>query len=170
MKLTELFIADMDRERDKTRKVVEAVPEGKGDWKPHERAMPLGSLTSMIAMMASWLTMMIERDEFDVAPPTPPPESQFSRKLTTRAELAKAVDEGFAGARKALAATTDDHLSKPWQLKAGGHVVQEAPRHVMMRDALMHLAHHRGQLTTYLRVLGEKVPSVYGPSADEQSF
>jgi len=169
MKLTELFAADMEREREKTRKAVDAVPEGKGDWKPHEKAMPLGRLTGLVATMPSWITMMIGKDEFDVVP-KPGQESQFAHPPTTRADLAKAIDEGFDGARKALAGTTDEHLMKPWQLKAGGRVVQEAPRHVMMRDALMHLAHHRGQLTTYLRVLGEKVPAVYGPSADEPSF
>jgi uncharacterized damage-inducible protein DinB len=169
VKLTELFIADLDRERDKTRKAVEAVPEGKADWKPHERAMPIGRLASLVAMMPSWLTMMIERDELDVVP-KPGQTSEFARQLNTRAELAKAVDEGFDGARAAVAGTTDEHLMKPWKLKANGHVVQEAPRHVMMRDVLMHLAHHRGQLTTYIRVSGEKVPAIYGPSADDQSF
>jgi uncharacterized damage-inducible protein DinB len=169
VKLTELFIADLERERGKTRKAVEAVPEGKGEWKPHEKAMPLGRLTNLVATMPSWLSMMIGRDEFDVVP-RPGQAGEFSRQLGTRAELAAAVDEGFAGARAALEGTTDEHLMKPWTLKAGGHVVQEAPRHVMLRDSLMHLAHHRGQLTTYIRLSGEKVPAIYGPSADDQSF
>jgi uncharacterized damage-inducible protein DinB len=159
----------MDPQREKTGKAGEAGPEGKGDWKPHDKAMPFARLTSLVAMMPSWITMMIEKDEFDVAPATPQ-ASQFSQPLTTRAELSKAVEDGFAGARTALAKTTDDHLMKPWRLKARGSVVAEAPRHVMMRDALMHLAHHRGQLTTYIRALGGKVPSIYGPTADEQSF
>ena len=169
MTLKDLFIADMERERGKTRKAVEAVPEGRADWKPHDKAMPLGRLTNLVATMPSWISMMIDRDEFDVVP-QPGQPSQFAQQRTTRAELAKAVDDGFAGARTTLEGTTDEHLQKPWRLKAGGHVVQEAPRHVMIRDSLMHLAHHRGQLTTYLRVLGEKVPAIYGPSADEQSF
>jgi uncharacterized damage-inducible protein DinB len=169
VKLTDLFIADMERERDKTRKAVEAVPDGQGDWKPHDRAMPLGRLAALVAMMPSWVTMMVDRDEFDVVP-QPGQASQFSQQPKTRAELAKTVDDGFDGARKALEGTTDEHLMKPWRLKARGQVVQESPRHVMLRDSLMHLAHHRGQLTTYLRVLGEKVPAIYGPSADEQSF
>jgi uncharacterized damage-inducible protein DinB len=169
VKLTELFIADMERERGRTRKAIEAVPEGNADWKPHERAMPLGRLTNLVATMPSWITMMIGHDEFDVVP-QPGQQSQFSRQLTTRADLARAIDEGFDGARQALGAADDHHLMKPWRLKAGGKVVAEAPRHEMMRDALMHLAHHRGQLTTYLRVLGATVPAIYGPSADEQSF
>jgi uncharacterized damage-inducible protein DinB len=169
MKLTDLFIADMEREREKTRKAVEAVPGDRGDWKPHDKAMALGRLAALVAMMPSWITMMIDRDEFDVAPATPH-ASQFSQQPKTAAELAKTVEDGFDGARAALQRTTDEHLQKPWQLKARGNVVQEAPRHVMMRDALMHLAHHRGQLTTYIRVAGGKVPSIYGPTADEPGF
>jgi uncharacterized damage-inducible protein DinB len=169
VKLTELFIADLEREREKTRKAVEAVPEGQGEWKPHDKAMALGRLAGLVAMMPSWITMMIDKDEFDVAPATPQ-TSQFSQMPKTRAELARTVEDGFAGARKALEATTDDHLMKPWRLKARGNVVQESPRHVMMRDSLMHLAHHRGQLTTYIRVAGAKVPSIYGPTADDPAF
>ena len=169
MRLTELFIADLERERPITRKAVGAVPEGKGDWKPHDKSMPLGRLTSLVAMMPGWLTMMMERDEFDVVP-QPGQASQFSQALTTRDELLKAVDAGFDGARKALESSNDEHLMKPWRLKAGGKVVAENPRHVMMRDALMHLSHHRGQLTVYIRMNGAPVPAIYGPSADEQTF
>lgn len=169
MKLTDLFIADLERERSRTRKAVEAIPEGKGDWKPHEKAMPLGRLASLVATMPSWIAMMIGADEFDVVP-KPGQQSQYSRQLNTRAELSKAVGDGFDAARTALEGTSDDHLMKPWRLKAAGQVVQEAPRHEVMRDALMHLAHHRGQLTTYLRALDAKVPAIYGPSADDQSF
>src|SRR5262245_20062903 len=170
MKLTELFIADLERERDKTRKAVEAVPEGQGDWKPHGMAIPRGRRAGPVAMIPGWIWMMIARDEFDLAPPQPTQPAPFSQQPKTRAELTKTVSDGFDGAARAVQGTTDDHLLKPWQLKAGGRVVQEAPRHVMMRDALMHLAQHRGQLTGYLRDLGGKGPASYGPSADDQSF
>ncbi|HYT77596.1 MAG TPA: DinB family protein [Vicinamibacterales bacterium] len=169
MKLTDLLIADIDAEAPRTRRALEAVPEGRGDWKPHQKSMPFGRLAGLIAMMPSWLTMMIEKDEFDVAPPAGG-SSQFSRQLTSRQELLQALDEGCAGARKALQGTTDAHLMKPWRLKARGTVVAEAPRYAMMRDALMHLSHHRGQLTVYLRMNDVPVPAIYGPSADDQRF
>jgi uncharacterized damage-inducible protein DinB len=169
VKLTELFIADIDREAPLTRRALEAVPEGRPDWKPHPKSMPLGYLSSLVAMMPSWLTMEVEQDEFDLKP-APGTPSRFGQKLTTRAELVKAMDEGFAGARKALQGTTDDHLMKPWRLKVAGQVVAEAPRHVMLRDALMHLSHHRGQLTVYIRLNDLPVPAIYGPSADDQRF
>ena len=169
MKLTELFIADIDREAPLTRRALEVVPEGRPDWKPHPKSMPLGYLASLIAMMPSWLTMEVEQEEFDLKPPPGTP-SRFAQKLNTAAELVKAMDEGFAGARKALQGTTDAHLMLPWRLKVAGKVVAEAPRHVMLRDSLMHLAHHRGQLTVYLRLNDVAVPAIYGPSADDQRF
>ena len=169
MKLTELFIAELDREAPLTRRALEVVPEGKADWKPHPKSMPLGYLSSLVAMMPSWLTMEIEQDEFDLNPPGGG-SSKFAQKLETRAALVKAMEEGFAGARKALQGTTDEHLMTPWRLKVAGQVVAEAPRHVMLRDALMHLSHHRGQLTVYLRLNEVPVPSIYGPSADDKRF
>ena len=169
MKLTELFLAELDREGPRTRHALEKVPSGKDEWTPHPKSMPLGRLAGMVAMMPSWLSMMIEKDEFDLSPPAGT-KSQFSRELKTRKELVDEMERGFAGARKALQGTTDDHLMKPWQLKMGGKVVQEQPRHVMLRDSLMHLAHHRGQLTVYQRLNDAPVPSIYGPSADDQRF
>jgi uncharacterized damage-inducible protein DinB len=80
------------------------------------------------------------------------------------------MDEGAADARKALAGTTDEHLMKPWRLLVAGRVVSEEPRHVVLRDLFAHLAHHRGQLTVYLRLNNVPVPAIYGPSADEAKF
>jgi hypothetical protein len=78
---------------------------------------------------------------------------------------------GGREAKAAIAATTDAHLTTTnWKLLVGGHVVSEQPRYVFLRDTLSRLAHHRGQLTVHLRLLGVKVPSLYGLSADEQRF
>ena len=88
----------------------------------------------------------------------------------TSAALIQALDQTAADARKALEKATDDHLKTTWRLKARGTVVQEAPRYEMIQDTLNHWAHHRGQMTVYLRLMGAKVPALYGPSADEQSF
>ena len=74
-------------------------------------------------------------------------------------------------ARESLSQTTDDYLfSTSWRLRAGGQIVMDQPRHVVLRDTLNHLAHHRGQLTVYLRLCGVDVPAIYGPSADDRTF
>jgi hypothetical protein len=75
VKLTEYLLAELDREAPLTRRAIEAVPEGKDDWKPHQKSMAMGRLTALVAQMPSWLSMMIERDELDIAPATPPPGS-----------------------------------------------------------------------------------------------
>lgn len=169
MKLTEYLLAELEREAPLTRRALEAAPEGKDDWKPHAKSMPLGRLTALVATMPAWLAMIVAKDELDVAPP-PGTASQFSMDMKTRAERVKAMEDGVAAARKALQETSDAHLEKTWRLLARGQVVAEAPRYVMMQDSIHHLAHHRGQLTVYLRLNDVPVPAIYGPTADDQRF
>jgi uncharacterized damage-inducible protein DinB len=90
-------------------------------------------------------------------------------KKTSEA-LVKALDEAAEQARAALKETTDDHLKTNWRLLARGNVVMEAARHEMIQDTFNHWAHHRGQMTVYLRLMGAKVPAIFGPSADDNSF
>jgi uncharacterized damage-inducible protein DinB len=168
MQLTELFLAELDREAPRSRRALEQVPDGKYDWKPHEKSMTFGYLAELVATMPSWITMGIKQDALDL---NPPGEKRERPSYRTRAALVDALDKAVADARAALSDTTDDHLMRPWRLLVGGRVVWEAAqRHVMLRDTMNHLAHHRGQLTVYLRLLGAKVPALYGPSADEQTF
>lgn len=168
MKLTEFFREEIDREVERSRKALEQVPSGKYDWKPHERSMILGYLADMVATMPMWVQMQIERDELDVAPA----EGQGMKRTRKESseELVKALDEAAAAARAAFDNTTDEHLRTNWKLLARGNVVLEDQRYRMIQDTINHWAHHRGQLTVYLRLMGEKVPALYGPSADDQSF
>jgi uncharacterized damage-inducible protein DinB len=170
MQLNDLFLKELEREGTLNARVLEQVPSGRDDWRPHPKSMPLGRLASLVATMPSWLSMMIERDEFDLNPPQGASQGSFARTFATAEDLVQASNEGVAGARRALEAAGDDELVKPWQLKVGGTVVSEKPRHEFLRESINHLAHHRGQLTVYLRMNDAKVPAVYGPSADEQRF
>jgi hypothetical protein len=166
--MTELSSAQLDREAVATRPALERVPEARNDWKPHEKSMPLGYLATLIATIFSWIAMMITSDELDLNPPggsgLKPPS------WNTTDELLRAFDDSLSRAREALRNTSDEHLSKPWRLLVAGNVVVENPRHVVIADTFGHLAHHRGQLTVYLRLLGAPVPAIYGPSADEAGF
>ena len=168
MKLTEFFREELDREVERSRKALEHVPEGKFQWKPHERSMIFGYLANMVATMPTWITMEIDRDDLDVAPA----EGQSTRKPPeeTSAGLLKALDEAAAEARDVLAKTTDEHLETTWKLLARGNVVWQGPRSEVIQDTFNHWAHHRGQMTVYLRLMDAKVPAIYGPSADDQSF
>jgi uncharacterized damage-inducible protein DinB len=168
MKLTELLLDELNREVERSRRALEQVPEGKYDWKPHERSMPFGYLANMVATMPSWLAMGITRDELDVAPADGSKMEQ--KRMDTSAELLEALEKSVAGARTALENTNEEHLLTPWHLLARGKVVMETPRHVMIQDTMNHWAHHRGQMTVYLRLMGAKVPALYGPSADDNEF
>ena len=168
MKMTDFFLAQLEREAVGTRRALERVPEGRNDWKPHEKSMPLGSLSTLVATMPSWIAMTIAQEELDINPPGGP-AYRPPISSTTR-ELLQALDESLAKAREALRNTTDEHLMTPWRLLVAGQVVMESPRHVVLSDTFAHLAHHRGQLTVYLRLNGALVPAIYGPSADDKRF
>jgi uncharacterized damage-inducible protein DinB len=168
MTLTEWFLAELESEARKSRRVLEQVPEGKRSWKPHERSMELGYLADLVANVPSWVGLAISQDELDVAPKDGPTYQPAA--VDTTADLLAALDRAVAQAGDALRRTTDDHLGTPWRLLAAGTVAFEQPRHQVIRDTFLHSAHHRGQLTVYLRLLGSKVPAVYGPTADDKSF
>jgi uncharacterized damage-inducible protein DinB len=160
MTIAEMLRAQLEREVDATRKALERVPEGLPDWKPHPRSMPMGYLASLVATMFGWIATIIESDHLDLATSAAP-------SAQARAERLALYDKAVADARRALSSTTDDHLMQPWQLRVSGRVVDEKPRYIMISDTFSHLAHHRGQLTVYLRLNEQPVPSIYGPTADE---
>lgn len=166
MILTEFLLAQLERETATSRLALQRVPEGHNDWKPHEKSMPLGYLASLVATMPSWIVSMVKQDAFDM-------KSAEAAKFKPlewqkREQLIAALDKATAAAREAIENTTDEHLLTKWKFLVGGHVVNEEPRHVMITDSVFsHLAHHRGQLTVYLRLNEASVPALYGPSADE---
>ena len=168
MKLTEFLLAEMDREVERTRRALEQVPGGKYDWKPHEKSMIFGYLANMVATIPLWVVMEINQDQLDVAPSGGGKMEQ--KRMDTSDQLLQALDNAAADMRSAFAKTTDEHLMTNWRLLARGQVVMEAPRYVMIQDTINHWSHHRGQMTVYLRLMGAKVPSIYGPSADDNRF
>ena len=166
MILKNYFLAQLGREAASTRKAIERVPDGHNSFKPHERSMEFGYLAALVAGMLGWIAFMIDRDELnlDVADS----EGFRTRPLAGKADLLASLDAAVASARRALESTTDEHLATPWAFKMGGQTVSENSRSIMIADAVFsHLAHHRGQLTVYLRLVDSKVPAIYGPSADE---
>jgi uncharacterized damage-inducible protein DinB len=167
LKLIDLFLSELEREARGTRRALERVPDDCAGWQPHPKSMNLGRLATLVSGMPAWFEMMINLDELDIAPGdgnTRPPE------MTTSRQLVDAHESALAKARAALSATTDEHLMKPWKLLVHGQVVSEQPRHVMIQETFGHLAHHRGQLTVFLRLLDAPVPAIYGPSADDARF
>ena len=160
MKLNELLLAQVEREARATRETLERVPEGKNDWRPHPKSMPLGGLATLVAYMPSWTASIVEGTELDLAATPAPSPAESSQQLVDLHE------QSIAATRKALASTNDEHLMGSWRLLFGDKVLDDRPRHLIIADTICHLAHHRAQLAMYLRLNDQPVPSIYGPSAD----
>jgi uncharacterized damage-inducible protein DinB len=167
MAMRDAFLVEFDHEMATTRRVLERVPESAFAWKPHEKSFSMQQLASHLANIPAWTDMSLSHDSYDVAPPDG--ESFTTPQAESTDDLLKRFDDNVVTARKAIEATSDEDFMKPWSLMAGGEVRFKVPRVAVLRSFILnHNVHHRGQLTVYLRLNDIAVPSVYGPSADEQ--
>jgi len=165
MAIAQALLPEFDQEMAYTRKALERVPDDKFDWKPHDKSSTLGALAGHLATLTSLVQFAMTGDSLDMA--TRPK----SPKLNNRAEVLAAFDKGVAEARKAIAGASDEYLMKPWSLRNGSQTFFSVPRAGVLRTFFLnHLIHHRGQFTVYLRLNNVPVPSIYGPSADENPF
>jgi len=166
MKISEILLQDYDIEISNTRRTLERIPEGKNDWKCHDKSMPLGRLAMHCATLPLFGYYILEDEDMDLAAPRRP---FASLDFTTREAALKALDEGAAKCRASLAAASDEHLSKLWKFSWGEHLICNNARSLAFRQMFVdHLIHHTAQLGVYLRLNDIPVPGLYGPSADEQ--
>jgi uncharacterized damage-inducible protein DinB len=143
------------------------VPDDKGAWKPHEKAFPMAHLAQLVARLPGWVPMTMQRTELDIAPTDGPKFPGYSIEKT--ATLLEEFNRNAVAGRAALVAAKDDDFQVPWTLKAAGRTVSTSPRYMVVRSMVLnHLVHHRAQLGLYLRLAGEKVPQMYGPTADDR--
>jgi uncharacterized damage-inducible protein DinB len=164
MTLADTFIDELTREAATTRRVLERIPEDKLSWRPHAKSMSLGQIALHVAQTPGGVAELINES------PRPIPQP-VRAEATSRAELLSALDQSVAGATARLTAWGDQGLMTEWRLEREGQTLMALPRIGMVRAIMLnHWYHHRGQLTVYLRLLDVPVPSVYGPSADENPF
>jgi len=160
------LMAEFDREVDRTRKVLAALPDGADfEYKPHAKSMPLGRLAGHLTdMTGDWALHSLTLDKLDF-----PADHKWEQFVPESREAAlRQLDSKLPEVRAALAATTPEKWDQHWQFIYGGHVWIDQPRHQVFRElVLSHMIHHRAQLGVYIRMLGGKLPGVYGPSADE---
>ena len=166
MAIAQAILPEFDREMATTRKMLERFPEDKVEWRPHETCMTLGRLAGHVAEISGWTVPTMTQDKLEID------RSQFTPTIVTkRDEALKQFDETVKNAREVLAAASDETFMKPWTFVAGGKTVFTIPKIAVMRSFVMnHLIHHRGQLAAFYRIAGVPVPSIYGPSKDEQVF
>ncbi|MEA2488943.1 MAG: hypothetical protein QOH21_735 [Acidobacteriota bacterium] len=164
MTVAEAFAAELTREAATTRRVLERVPEERLGWKPHEKSMSLGQLAYHIASLPEGIAKLLTNLSAEV-PFVPLPEQ------TSVAEILATLERTVPIAAAQLIAWGDAGLQEMWRMTREGQTLMEMPRIAMVRSVMLnHWYHHRGQLTVYLRLLDVPLPSVYGPTADENPF
>jgi uncharacterized damage-inducible protein DinB len=164
MSVTEALIQELAQEARTTRRVLERVPADQLGWKPHDKSMSLGQLALHIATVPG--------NVCEIATVSPFPMPQFTQPSASSAEeLVPALEESVAKAQQILRTKGDAWLSETWRVMDGDREVMALPVGAVLRSIMLnHWYHHRGQLSVYLRQLGVPVPSIYGPSADENPF
>ena len=164
MSIVQLLIDELKTEAANTRKMLERVPDGQNDWRPHEKSFPIGRLSSHVAELPQWIAWILERDGLDMV------ATPIERKVcANHAELMQYFEEKVAMGLTALEKATDETLQQEWTFSAGERVIFKGSRYKAIRNwSSNHMIHHRGQLSVYLRLMDVPVPGMYGPSADDR--
>jgi uncharacterized damage-inducible protein DinB len=162
--LIDQMLAELDQEAQTTRRVLALVRDEHLAWRPHEKSRTLGQLALHVAQLWGGVATIAAQPEAQ-APKFVDPDP------ASAAELIPTLDASIAKAKELLGGMDDATVLATWRLKAGDREIFAIPRIAFLRSILLnHAYHHRGQLTVYLRILGERIPSIYGPSADENPF
>ncbi len=166
MATSQALAGELEQEAGTTRRVLERVPAGKLDWRPHEKSWTMGELASHIANLPMWTGPTVGQDELDLGTtggPMPP--------YASAPAIVEAFDRNLADALAAIRATPEEAWMRTWSLKKEGALLFALPRIAALRSFVMnHSIHHRGQLSVYLRLTNAPVPQIYGPTADEPNF
>ena len=166
MPIVDSFLQELEQEAATTRRVLERVPTDKLDWRPHPKSMSLGQLAAHIAKTPGWISELAAGDAWDLSAGGDGPSTAAS---TT--EILAAFEEDIALAKRTLSQWDDATATAKWAIKKDGQTLMTLPRIGAIRViGLNHWYHHRGQLSVYLRLLDVPLPSIYGPSADENPF
>jgi len=165
MSFSQSLLPEFDMEMQKTRKILERVPDDKMDYQPHPKSMSLARLATHVAELPTWTGPTVDLEVLEI------PDDFKPHIAGSRAELLETFDKAVAEARPKIESTSDEQWQKMWSLKFGGNIVFSAPKATVMRSVIMsHLIHHRAQLGVYLRLNDVAIPGMYGPSADEMNF
>jgi uncharacterized damage-inducible protein DinB len=159
------LLAELDQEAETTRRVLERIPETHLSWKPHPKSMSLGQLALHVATVPGNVAEIAAMDTITEPPSFVQPEA------TSASELVPSLTASVAKAKRALGGFDDERMGAMWRLQSRGKDIMAMPRVAFVRAIMLnHWYHHRGQLLVYLRLLNQSVPSVYGPTADENPF
>jgi uncharacterized damage-inducible protein DinB len=165
MKMIDVLLAEMDQEAQSTARVLERVPQAQLSWRPHAKSFSLGQLALHVATIPGNVAELAAPDVI------PEPPKFIQQEAATAAELVPTLTASLAKARQVLGGMDDEKLMQTWRLLSGDKELMAMPRVAVLRMIMLnHWYHHRGQLLVYLRMHNVALPSVYGPTADENPF
>jgi len=162
MKLTEVFLNELKKESETTRKMLSRIPDDKFNWQPHPKSMTIKNLAVHIAELPSWVGMALNTSELDFAN-NPYQTKNINTTKGILAEFENNLNDGI----KELENANEDQLSESWTLRNGDHILSTGTKADIIKISLSQIIHHRAQLGVFLRLLDIPIPGSYGPSADE---
>jgi uncharacterized damage-inducible protein DinB len=166
MSISQLLLTELEGEVAANRELLKRLPDGKWDWRPHEKSMNLSRLATHVAEIPGWSKSILMTDELDFT--SPEMQSWTPREMQSKEEILAELESAAATCRAHLEATGDEDLQRHWTMKAGDEVMMKEKKYmVFRRQVLNHMVHHRAQLGVFLRLLDVPLPQTYGPSADE---
>lgn len=164
MRMVDPILAELEQEGQTTKRVLDRIPGDKLAWKPHPKAFSLGQLGLHIASAPGNLAALAMRDSVEA------PDFKQA-EATSHREIVETFSKGLESAKETLNKIDDAKMMGTWSVTRNGKVLMAIPRIGFIRSIMLnHVYHHRGQLSVYLRLLDVPVPSIYGPSADENPF
>jgi uncharacterized damage-inducible protein DinB len=163
--LVKSLLGEFLHEAENTRKLLMAIPDTALDFRPSENNWSTGQLASHIAETYNWYPGTFEQNTFDMG------TYKYDKgDITKAANIVAKFEENFLKAKATLENAKDESMMEMWSLTMGEQVFLPPMMRIQaVRGFLMnHLYHHRGELVVYLRATGNKVPGLYGPTADDK--
>lgn len=164
MDIIALFKEELEYEYQVNKKFIENFPDGKNDYKPHEKSMELLPLTQHIVDIFGWPVYMTTTDFLDLS------SGSDRKQATNKKELLEQLENNYAASKESFNQLTEEVLQSTWSLNHGDTVLAAWSKQGAIRHSLNQITHHRAQLGVYYRLLDIPLPGSYGPSADDQSF
>jgi uncharacterized damage-inducible protein DinB len=163
MSIVQPLVDELVQEGATTRRLLQRVPQEQFAWKPHAKAKSLGQLATHIASVQGNLATMLQGSSAEAG------SAGAEVVPATTDELLAHFDANLEKAKTMLSKIADDDLPSKWSMTREGKTMITMPKIAVIRTIILnHIYHHRGQLSTYLRILDVPLPSIYGPTADER--
>ncbi len=163
MSFIAMFLKELEKESQTTRKMLSRIPDDRFDWQPHHKSMTVKRLAIHIAELPTWVTLALTTDELDfISAPYKPPT------INNTVELMELFEKSLIDGRTHLVESNENKLNELWTMRSGAYIISTDSRAEVIRMAFNQIVHHRAQMGVYLRLLDIPIPGSYGPSADEE--